>query len=77
MKVDGSLIHFAFSLGPTPALKQITRPVNRMTTFGVQLKFLYQLMFEFHLYQSSWFIRFSVVKVPWLQVSSMAKVIIS
>ena len=32
------------------ALKQINHPVNRMTVFGVKLEFLYQLMFECHIY---------------------------
>ena len=65
-------IHFAFSLGLSTSFETDTHPVNRMTAFDVQLKFLYQLMFEFHLYQfgslgkgDDSLIRFLVLNLDW------------
>ena len=75
-KVDGSLIHFAFSLDPSTSFETDNPSSKLDDCFWCPIKVLIPIDVRMP-FISSWFIRFSVAMVPWLQVSNNAKVMIS
>ena len=75
VKFDGSLIHFAFSLGPSTSFEKDNPSSKYDDCFWCPIKVLIPTHVRIPLI-SNWFIRFSGAKVPWLQASRMAKVMI-